>query len=67
MHRKVQVFSIPSKVSIGQDRNKKDPQRGRKHKSYFAYRLRLHTIEIKKIPKGDGNQEEQFVIEWTFE
>lgn len=30
MHRKVQVFSMPAKVSIGQDRNKKDPHRGRK-------------------------------------
>lgn len=30
MHRKVQVFSMPGKVSIGQDRNKKDPHRGRK-------------------------------------
>ena len=55
MHRKVQVFSIPSKVSIGQDRNKKDPQRGRKLPSAFVYASALFQIEIKKIPKGDGN------------
>ena len=55
MHRKVQVFSMPAKVSIGQGRNKKDPQRGRKR---ITTRLSnaLVCIEIKKIPKGDGNR-----------
>ena len=54
MHRKVQAFSMPGKVSIGQDRNKKDPHRGRKPKKLFL--MRLHRmIEIKKIPIGDGN------------
>ena len=54
MHRKVQVFSMPAKVSIGQSRNKKAPQRGRKR---ITTRLSnaLVCIEIKKIPKGDGN------------
>ena len=55
MHRKVQVFSMPAKVSIGQGRNKKAPQRGRKR---ITTRLSnaLVCIEIKKIPKGDGNK-----------
>ena len=54
MHRKVQVFSMPAKVSIGQGRNKKDPQRGRKH---FCSHLckNINIIEIKKLPVGDGN------------
>ena len=54
MHRKVQVFSMPAKVSIGQGRNKKAPQRGRKR---ITTRLSnaLVCIEIKKLPKGDGN------------
>ena len=45
---------MPAKVSIGQGRNKKDPQRGRKR---ITTRLSnaLVCIEIKKIPKGDGN------------
>ena len=54
MYRKVQAFSIPSKVSIGQDRNKKDPHRGRKQKSIYLSMFKLF-IEIKKIPIGDGN------------
>ena len=53
MHRKVQVFSMPAKVSIGQDRNKKDPHRGRKL-CISSIINRREIIEIKKIPKGDG-------------
>lgn len=54
MRRKGQVFSMLDKVSIGQDRNKKDPHRGRKR---ITTRLSnaLVCIEIKKLPKGDGN------------
>ena len=55
MYRKVQAFSIPSKVSIGQDRNKKDPHRGRKLFHYVAIVISCNFIEIKKIPIGDGN------------
>ena len=55
MHRKGQVFSMPAKVSIGQDRNKKDPQRGRKHIVYVRRTVFWILIEIKKIPIGDGN------------
>ena len=56
MHRKVQVFSMPGKVSIGQDRNKKDPHRGRKHTTTFLLEVdMICNIEIKKIPIGDGN------------
>ena len=54
MHRKVQAFSMPGKVSIGQDRNKKDPHRGRKQ-CYHGYSSIFFIIEIKKIPIGDGN------------
>ena len=55
MHRKVQVFSKPGKVSIGQDRNKKDPHRGRKLLCFYKLGKLLLEIEIKKIPIGDGN------------
>ena len=55
MYRKVQAFSIPSKVSIGQDRNKKDPHRGRKQSDSVFIHSVDNFIEIKKIPIGDGN------------
>ena len=55
MHRKVQVFSMPGKVSIGQDRNKKDPHRGRKLTNGIVLSVKKIHIEIKKIPIGDGN------------
>ena len=55
MHRKVQAFSMPGKVSIGQDRNKKDPHRGRKRNICSIIEYILNDIEIKKIPIGDGN------------
>ena len=42
------------KVSIGQDRNKKDPHRGRKQ-SNLIHHDTIEIIEIKKIPIGDGN------------
>ena len=54
MHRKVQVFSMPGKVSIGQDRNKRDPHRGWKPLSVDMPSM-IIEIEIKKIPMGDGN------------
>ena len=63
MHRKVQVFSMPGKVSIGQDRNKKDPHRGRKRLTiYWRTKLDLMRIEIKKIPIGDGNNTKEKTI-----
>ena len=43
------------KVSIGQDRNKKDPHRGRKLDVVWCKVNVLHIIEIKKLPMGDGN------------
>ena len=53
MRRKGQVFSMPVKVSIGQDRNKKDPHRGRKPFIRITIVASSHKIEIKKIPIGD--------------
>ena len=61
MHRKVQVFSMPGKVSIGQDRNKKDPHRGRKLSRIYQY-LFFESIEIKKIPIGDGNLSDNSIL-----
>ena len=61
MHRKVRVFSMPGKVSIGQDRNKKDPHRGRKQVEGFGMFYHMfYLIEIKKIPIGDGNSFSEF-------
>ena len=49
MNRKVQVFSMPGKVSIGQDRNKKVPHRGRK--LIFFSPLSLNFVyRNKKVP-----------------
>ena len=50
MHRKVQVFSKPGKVSIGQDRNKKDPRRGRKPKNQ-TFQSTLEWYRNKKDPR----------------
>ena len=43
MRRKGQVFSMPAKVSIGQDRNKKDPQRGRKLTNLLHHHFLIHN------------------------
>ena len=61
MNRKVQVFSMPGKVSIGQDRNKKVPHRGRKPCIKFSMVL-MSFIEIKKFPIGDGNFQNSIVV-----
>lgn len=50
MHRKGQVFSMPGQVSIGQDRNKKDPHGGRKRSS-FGFSTKGLVDRNKKDPR----------------
>ena len=62
MRRKGQVFSMPAKVSIGQDRNKKDPQRGRKLTNLLHHHFLIHNRHKEDPHRGRKHIRQTFQI-----
>ena len=61
MRRKGQVFSMPVKVSIGQDRNKKDPHRGRKLSGISILQAQRIVVNRNKKAPQRGRKLKQLV------